>query len=84
MDQIRILHDLCKQEAFLHIVERSSIRSIDIRDRGEPLANSGRCIYCHEGVPRPILVHCVTFHPVSLPALTSRIAMYALPVILYA
>lgn len=71
MYQIRVLDHLREQETLLHIFERSSIRSVDIRDRREPFTNPGRCIDRYKGVPCPILVYRVTFIAVSV-ALSSK------------
>lgn len=65
MDQVAVLHDFRKKEAFLLIVECATARGIDVRNRGEAVADSACGVDGDEGVPGPVAVCLVAWVQVS-------------------
>ncbi len=65
MDQIAVLHNLRKEEAFLLILERAAAGGIDVRNRREAAADSACGVDGYEGVPGPVAVCLVAWVWVS-------------------
>lgn len=60
MYQIRILHDLRKQETLLEVIEASSTHHINIIDSREATAGATGCVDGDKSIPSPVTVRLVS------------------------
>lgn len=56
MDEVRVLHDLSKEEALLVIVLGAAVGSIDVAEGREARVGTGGSVDCNERVPSPVTI----------------------------